>query len=115
MELLFSNSRAELVNNGVEKRFYHASSDLYYPGYAHLVEDADLRDLTPTGGFVEYYQTLANVFARDGQEAGDDIPGCTGEEALSNLLLLEAVMASADQNGMPVLLEKQETLDNSRE
>ena len=77
--------RVSYANNGVEKRAHEAVADLYYPGYAHLRERTAPRDDTPTGGFVEYYRAVVAALREDGP-----LPGCTGPEALANLLVLEA-------------------------
>lgn len=96
-ELLFSSGAVTLTNNGVEKRFLEAVDDHYYPGYAHLVEAPGLREFSRTGGFAELYRAVAEHFLE-----GAALPGCTGEEGLACLDILEAVLSSCRQNGVPV-------------
>jgi len=99
MEFYLPDGCARLVNNGVDKHYYRISSDLYYPGYAHLSEAPEYRDATPTGGFAEFHRLAASAL-----HASTDVPGCTGSEALANLRLLEAVRESAASGGRVVQL-----------
>lgn len=102
MELYFPDCRADLVNNGVEKRILRSTKDLYYPGYAHLTEDERSVALSPIGGFVEFYRGMVAALEKSEDGGLEAIPGCTGEEAVMNVLVLEAVLTSANAGGVSV-------------
>lgn len=86
----FPKGRMEMTNNGVEKRTFAAVANLYYPGYAHLVEQIRLRNVTPTSGYVEFYRAVARAW-----RGGRLLPGCTGEQAATNIRITDAVLRSA--------------------
>lgn len=100
IELDFANRRLAMTNNGVEKRSYVGRRNLYYPGYAHLLEEPARRDTTPTGGYLEFYQALSRAWSR-----GTDLPGCTVAEGLLNLRVLDAVLRSAKRGGRTIAIK----------
>ena len=93
-EFLFADKVIELSNGGVERRVLIPIADLYYQGYTHLQEAADLTEVSEVSGLVGLYGA-AHAHLSDG--AG--MPGCTGEAAATGIAVLQAVLRSRDAGG----------------
>jgi predicted dehydrogenase len=99
IDLFFARSRIELRNGGVEILRHVSVPDRYYPGYAQLGEPQRLYPAGAVSGFREMYLAIC-----DHLRSGASLPGCSGEDALAGLAVLDAVRMSAANRGLEIQL-----------
>lgn len=99
IDLFFPGSRVELRNGGVEILRHAPVQDLYYPGYAQLGEPQAIFPPAAVSGLPEMYLAVCDHLI-----SGAALPGCSGEEALAGLAVLDGVRNSASRGGQEILL-----------
>ena len=97
IDIFHADHRIEMRGGGAEMIRYRPMADLYYRGYAHLVEDAEDHERAPVSGFAELYAAIA-AHLHD----GEPLPGCDGACALANMAILDAAVRSIKQDGAPM-------------
>jgi predicted dehydrogenase len=96
-EFYFVDGKLELAAGGVEKRRYRAIADRYYPGYPQLGSGEEIMPAQLVGGFSELYRSVADHLTR-----GAPLAGCTAEDALHGMAVLDAALASAHSGGKSI-------------
>lgn len=99
IDVFLADRRLEMRAGGVEKLLYRPVADRFYAGYHHLGEPEAIAPTAPVAGLVDLYQAIAAHL-----EGGDQLPGCTGLEALAGLEVLAAARSSAAAGGAPIVL-----------
>ncbi|HWO93202.1 MAG TPA: Gfo/Idh/MocA family oxidoreductase, partial [Dehalococcoidia bacterium] len=99
LDLYFRDRRFQLANGGAEKRCSTGVSGWLYPSYVHLAPGQLIEPVTPVGGYRELHEAIWQHLS-----VGTPMPGCTGPEALTNLLVELALRRSAADGGRAVSL-----------
>lgn len=98
-DFFFSERRMELANGGTEKRIYEAVENLRYPGYTQLAPVVEMDKPKQVGGLRALYQAVHDYLVLKKK-----LPGCSGDEALMGLRILEAAQKSSQTGGAVIAL-----------
>jgi len=89
-DFFFSNTRLELANGGVEKRYYLPTDDLYYKGYRQLQAHNLFFEPKQISGLIAFYENIHNHLL-----INLPLGGCTGYEALLGQSIIDSAITSA--------------------
>lgn len=98
LDIVFTAKEGMVVfdTGGAEVTLRLPEDGRHYKGYRHLADEP--KDAAPVTGFVGLYRSLARTLA-----SGDSPLICTGQQAVDNAAVLEAVRLSAARMGQPVV------------
>lgn len=102
VDIYYCDHRIELSAGGVEMRKYLPILGLYYPEYCHLGTPEVLSCGRRISGFDELYLAIGEYLSDRAP-----LPGCSGEEALWGLRILDAARTSARTGAVEMLEGRQ--------
>ena len=97
-EIYFPSGKVELAGNGVDIRVFYPHLGYRFPGYTHLAPDTESSSQDFELGMAGMYDAVARHILH-----GDELLGCTVDQALSQLAIVDALCQSAKHNGTVVI------------
>lgn len=100
----YPTARYELVNGGAEKVRRESRDGLYYRDYVQLEPGILTEPPMPVGGYTELYEFIVRHL-----QHGEALPGCTGQDAVMNVSIIDMIEESARSGGKTMPIQSYES------
>jgi predicted dehydrogenase len=94
IDMFYPDRRVEFAALSIERNVYRPVPDRLYKNYTHLSPIAVESDISPIGGLIEVYRAMREHLLHNAA-----LSGCTGEDALHGIAVIEFARRSAATGG----------------